>query len=96
MSGAQSNKRGFTEEERQAFIRKGYTRDPVWFLRTVFPDKFTSDIPWMHRGIIALLTGKTDFLLKYGELDKIVRHFVWQDPLDPNAEEKSLFTPALQ
>lgn len=35
-------------------------------------------MPWVHRGILAILTRKTDFLRQYGELDKIVSNFVYE------------------
>jgi hypothetical protein len=52
--------------------------DPVLFCQTFLHDHFYRPIPWVHRGILSILTGKTRFLLKYGDLDKIVRNFVHQ------------------
>lgn len=84
-------KHEFTPEEIQQIYADGYA-DPVFFARFFFPEKFFKPMPWVHRGILAILTRQTDFLLKYGELDKIVRHFVWkEDPDDENAPEHPLF-----
>lgn len=68
--------------------------DPVLFLRDFLSHLFPTPIPWFHRGAIAILTGKTQFLLKYGELDKIVENFqVKVDPTDESddAEMKPIF-----
>lgn len=68
--------------------------DPVFFLKFFLPHLFPGDIPWVHRGILAILTRKTDFLLKYGDLDKIIQNFVWsEDPDDTEAELHAIFTP---
>lgn len=67
-------------------------RSPVFFCREVLPHWFASPMPWVHRGVLALLTGQADFLLDFGAekwadgegewteagLDKILRHFVWE------------------
>lgn len=55
--------------------------DPVHYFRRFHRDWFPSPIPWFHRGIIAIMTRRCGFLHKYGELDKIVRHFVHVDEL---------------
>src|SRR3990167_6885306 len=74
--------------------------DPAYFCRTFFPQWFYLPMPWVHRGVLAILTRQTDWLLKFGEetwpggvgvwdekqLDKIIRHFVWRpDPDDPQS-----------
>jgi len=82
-------------------------RDPVYFCRVILSEWFPKAMPWFHRGLLALLTRETDFLLRFGEenwrnepgfvwdqsgLDKIVRHFVWrQDPSDPQSPTLPLF-----
>lgn len=53
--------------------------DPIQFCNTFFPHIFPEEIPWVHRGILALFLNKTDFLDEYGELDKIKNNFVWDD-----------------
>lgn len=66
--------------------------DPVLFLKTFLPTKFPKQIPWFHRGLLAIVTGQVDFLLNYGELDKIVRHFTWKEnPDDDKAPEHPIF-----
>lgn len=34
-------------------------------------------MPWVHRGLLAIMTRRCSFLPKYGDLDKIMKHFVW-------------------
>lgn len=43
------------------------------------PPETATAMPWVHRGILAILTKKVDFLLKYGELEKIQSNFTWTD-----------------
>jgi len=66
-----------TAEIRQ--VAKECYLDPVLFCRFFLHDLFPGPIPWFHRGLLAILTKKVDFLWKYGEVDKIVENFVWQD-----------------
>lgn len=40
-------------------------------------DWFPDEMPWVHRGLLAIMTRRCGFLEQYGEMDKIVRHFVW-------------------
>jgi hypothetical protein len=80
--------------------------DPGFFCRTFFPEWFYLPMPWVHRGVLAILTRQTDWLLNFGEeqwpkgkgvwdekgLDKILRHFVWRpEPDDPNSPVIPLF-----
>lgn len=84
------------EEEQSAeqLIASQAYADPVFFLQFFLPHLFPNEVPWVHRGILAILTKKTDFLLKYGELDKIITNFVWsEDPDNPEADKHALFTP---
>lgn len=76
-----------TEEQRDALMIQGY-EDPVFFLSTFLPHLFPKEIPWVHRGLLAIALKKTDFLLKYGELDKILAHFVWREDPNPNVKCK--------
>lgn len=50
--------------------------DPVLFCRYFLPHLFSKPMPWAHRALLAILLKKTEFLAKYGELDKIVKNFV--------------------
>ena len=75
--------------------KQGYD-DPVFFLKFFLPHLFPGDVPWVHRGILAIMIGKTDFLLKYGELDKIISNFTWSDdPDNENAEQHAIFSPEI-
>lgn len=69
---------GLTRAELDEILEETF-EDPVWFLKFFLEHNFTKEVPWVHRGILAIYTRKTDFLIKYGELDKIVSHFVWKD-----------------
>jgi len=76
-----------TPEDITAILEETF-EDPVQFGRFFLNHKFSKRIPWVHRGILAIYTRQTDFLLKYGELDKIVAHFVWEDD---NGDEHPIF-----
>lgn len=66
--------------------------DPAFFCRTFLPQWFSLPMPWVHRGMLAVLSQQTDWLLKFGEeewpngkgiwdekqLEKILRHFVYK------------------
>ncbi len=52
--------------------------DPVFFCRHFLEKLFPTEMPWFHRAILAILTRRTKFLTKYGELDKIKRNFVFE------------------
>lgn len=64
-------------------LRERCYRDPVLFCKEFLPHLFQEEIPWFHRGILSILTGRTAFLHKYGELDKIVRNFISGDEDHP-------------
>jgi hypothetical protein len=64
-----------TEADR---IAKEMFFDPVYMCQGLFPHLFPGRIPWLHRGIWAILTRQTEFLHKYGELDEIVENFIYQ------------------
>lgn len=49
----------------QDLAAKGWRSHPE-FCRTFLPDWFPSKMPWFHRGIAALRTGQTEFLLDFG------------------------------
>lgn len=66
-----------SKEQIHAITTRGW-QDPVFFCSYFLNDLFPTKMPWVHRGILAILTRKTDFLWKYGELDKIVSNFVYE------------------
>lgn len=65
-------------------------RSPVEFARIFLPDWFPTKMPWVHRGMLALMKGRTEFLLDFGEeqwrdgvdswtvedLDKVLTNFI--------------------
>lgn len=75
------------QEEKQELLLRGY-EDPVLFCRVFLPHWFPEEMPWVHRGILAIVTRKTDFLLKYGELEEIAEFFSYRQ--DPNDEASPL------
>lgn len=80
-----------SSEDRKNLAARAY-RDPVFFCRFFLAELFPSEIPWVHRGILAILLRRTDFLLEYGQLDKIVKHFTWkEDPNDEKGAEHPIF-----
>lgn len=74
-------------------IRAKTWRSPVEFARIFLPEWFPSKMPWVHRGLLALITGKTEFLLDFGpeewrletaewtlaDLEKVLTNFVTED-----------------
>ena len=80
-----------TKEETAKLYKRGF-EDPVWWLRTFFPDWFPTEVPWFHRGIVAILTRRADFLPAYGELEKIETNFTYpQRPGDPKSPQLPVF-----
>lgn len=83
-----------SKEEILAITEMCY-EDPEEFCVTFLPELFPKKMPWMHKGILAITTGRVDWLLKkctHKELDKIVRHFVWKlDWDDDEAKEYPMF-----
>jgi len=61
--------------------------DPIFFCRYFLHHFFPGPIPWVHRGLWAILTRQTKFLSKYGDLDKIVSNFI----LEQGGEERPIF-----
>lgn len=63
---------------------KGF-RNPAFFLKTFMADWFPGRMPWVHRGIAAIVTKQCAFLQEFDDeytqkdLDKIIRHFEWKD-----------------
>lgn len=80
-----------TPEEIRDIAAKAYA-DPVFFMKFFLPHKFPKNVPWVHRGILAILTRKTEFLMKYGELEKIASNFLYRkDPSDDQSELLPIF-----
>ncbi len=80
-----------TRKEIQELAERGFA-DPPWFFRFFLTKWFPTEIPWVHRGLIAILVRRCDFLEKYGEVDKIINNFVWrEDPQDENSPIHHIF-----
>jgi hypothetical protein len=54
-----------TTEELEKLAARCY-RSPVEFARVYVPDWFPTKMPWVHRGILALMKGRGEFLLDFG------------------------------
>lgn len=57
---------GLTEEIRAELILN-FARDPILCARQLFSHWFPRPMPWFHRGIIAIILRRSDFLLNFGE-----------------------------
>lgn len=86
-----------TQEERTRLAARGL-ENPVFFCKFFLEDWFPLPMPWVHRGILAILLRRSGFLIEFDEhygpreLDKIIRHFVWkEDPNKPDSPEHPIF-----
>jgi len=80
---------GLTKPELEEIIL-AFAKDPVLALRELLPHWYPLKMPWVHRGILALIREQSDFLLNFGteywkdetaewtlaDLLKIEKHFV--------------------
>lgn len=66
--------------------------DPVFFCRFFLEEQFPGEMPWVHRGLLAIMLRRTEFLRGYGELDKIFSNFLDQreQPIFIELEDKSI------
>ena len=87
-----------TKDEAQAIAAACY-ENPILFAKTFFPHLFYKKIPWLHRGIIAILTRKTSFLTEFDDewtpedLKKVLDNFQYPvRPGDPTSKLIPLFT----
>lgn len=86
-----------SNEEKQALLAECY-HDPVLAAKTFVPHWFpgpksaggskSPEVSALHRGLIAILLRKCEFLMKYGDLEWIEKHFVYHDS---NGEERRVF-----
>lgn len=95
-----------TEDELHDLRQRCY-RSPSEFGRVFLQSWFPRKMPWFHRGILALITGKTEFLLDFGperwrdqldaewthdDLEKILTNFVVQtEPGNPESPVRPVF-----
>lgn len=56
-------------DEHKAELARTCWRSPGEFCRILLADWFPTPMPWFHRGILALLQGKYDWLLDFGNED---------------------------
>lgn len=83
-----------------------YAKDPVLAARQLFPHWFPRPMPWFHRGMLAVLLRRSDFLLNFGEevwadgtcrwtkkkLAKLARCMTFKlNPKDPKSPEVPIF-----
>lgn len=90
---------GFEASPDHTELIVAWGKDPVLCARQVFSHWFPEEMPWFHRGILAIILRRTDFLLNFKEevwangtsrwtkrkLAKLVRCFTY--PVDPNRPE---------
>ena len=62
-------------QHESANIVLAYGKDPILCARQLFPHWFKRPMPWFHRGILAILFRRADFLLNFSEPGKPE---VWQ------------------
>ena len=69
-----------TDTERKNLAARGLS-DPAWFFTFFFEEWFPGRMPWVHKGLIAILTRRCQFLLTLPleEIEKICTNFVWED-----------------
>jgi hypothetical protein len=87
-------------------ILSAYIKDPILAARQLFPHWFSRPMPWFHRGLIAILLRRADFLLNFEEeiwsggscrwtkkkLSKLVRCFTYAlNPADPYGPRAPIF-----
>ena len=81
----QNNPQGALSHEEAKAIAADLHRRPQEFCRRLLPEWFPKRMPWVHWGMLAILTRKCKFLLECPELDKVERFFVYKE--DPLVEE---------
>lgn len=92
-------------EDHTALVQ-AWALDPILCARQVFSHWFPEEMPWFHRGMIAIILRRTDFLLNFKEevwangssrwtkrkLAKLVRCFTYPvDPSRPDSPRKPIF-----
>lgn len=81
-----------TKEERMAIVQHAY-ENPVYFCKFFLPRIFPGEIPWVHWGILAILTRRVAFLKDCPNLEKLLTEFTYQvDPGNEHSEELPIFT----
>jgi hypothetical protein len=78
-----SEQQELSKEEKQYLAHKGW-ENPVWFCRWFLEDLFPTPMPWLHRGVLAILLRRCDFLQSDPELATIIKNFYWRE--DPHEE----------
>lgn len=93
----------------QKDLLAAFYRDPILAFRSLQPDWFPQKMHWTQRGIVAIVLGRADFLLRFGkeiwrdeeaewtpeDLDLLLKHFVYRlNPDDPDSQEVPLFALA--
>jgi len=79
-----------TEEYKEKVLSTCF-KDPVEFCKTFLFEHFSRPIPWVHRGLLSILTERTEFLLKYGQLGKIMENFVYQYEAHEETPSRQIF-----
>ena len=70
-----------SKEDAAQIATQGFN-NPVFFCKYFLAKWFPLDMPWLHRGMLAILTRKCGFLEDDPELDLIIKNFIWYDADD--------------
>lgn len=66
--------------------------DPIYFCERFLEEWFPTPMPWLHRGLMAIMTRRCKFLEQDRDIEKIIRNFVWSlDPFDKTPTEYPIF-----
>lgn len=94
ISGFSGTVSKLTSEEKDA-IKEELFENPEEFCREILPTKFSKKMPWVHKGILAIVLGRTDWLLRTcteKELGKIENQFFFKEEWDnPDCLKHKLF-----
>lgn len=76
-----------SDDDKRSIAQECYL-DPALFCTTFLSHWFKSPLKWFQRGMLAVLLGRAEWLLKHGQVEKIARNFFY---LDANKAEQRIF-----
>ena len=78
-----------TKEQQQALATRGWD-DPVWFCEFFLDKLFPTPMPPIHRGLLAILLRRCDFLQKDPDRGWIMRNFYWREKPQEEKDDPEL------
>lgn len=66
-----------TQEEVKLIAHYAH-HDPIFFCKYFLAEFFPGRVPWLHYGVMAILTKKCQYLQDYTHLDKIMKNFIYE------------------